>query len=154
MAASVTGRPDSAAAVAAGSESDVRKVSQWVSTCSKKLMNLQKLWPQGNCCTVETVGLAILYILIRKPPIFTFSVQPVNQECLVPAVRRDVSVCTGLHVTTSVESVSVHQGGEESSVTKVQRDCGVLATPGGQSLSCYFNNELVTFSNVCMHGED
>lgn len=84
---------------------------------------------------METVGLAILYILIRKPPIFTFSVQPVNQECLVPAVRRDVSVCTGLHVTTSVESVSVHQGGEESSVTKVQRDCGALATPAGQSLS-------------------
>lgn len=38
----------------------------------------------------------------------------------MPAVRRDVSVCTGLHVTTSLESVSVHQGGEEKSVTKVQ----------------------------------
>lgn len=42
----------------------------------------------------------------------------VNQACLVLVVRRGVGVCMGRHVTTSLESVTVHQGGEESSVTK------------------------------------
>lgn len=49
----------------------------------------------------------------------TFCVQRVTQACLVSAVRRDVSVCTGLRVTTSREGVSAPQGGEENSVTKV-----------------------------------
>lgn len=38
----------------------------------------------------------------------------------MPAVRKDVSVCTRLRVTTSPGSVSVRRAGEENSVTKVQ----------------------------------
>lgn len=38
----------------------------------------------------------------------------------MPAVRKDVSACTRLHVTTSPESVGVRRAGEENSVTKVQ----------------------------------
>lgn len=53
-AASVTDKLEGAAAAPAGLESTVRKVSQWVST-EAVLMNLQKLWLHGKCCTMETV---------------------------------------------------------------------------------------------------
>lgn len=42
-----------------------------------------------------------------------------NRACLALDVRKDVSVCTARPVTMSLESASVRQVGEESSVTKL-----------------------------------
>lgn len=52
----------------------------------------------------------------------------------MPAVGKGVSVCMGLHVTMSLESVSVHQGGEENSVTKVQAGKRLWCSAAEQSL--------------------
>lgn len=58
-AASATDRLVSAAAAAAGWERTVRKASLYRMTEAKR-MNLQKHWPHGKCCTVETELLAFL----------------------------------------------------------------------------------------------
>lgn len=121
MAASVTGRPGDAAAAPAGSESSVRKVSQCLlHNCSRTNE------PKGTCDLMGTAALwklldwqYCLFLLIITSNL-PFSAQHVNQACLEPAVKKDVSVCTGTRATTSLESVSVCQGGEGNSVTKVQ----------------------------------
>lgn len=81
-----------------------------------------------------------------------------NQACLAPGVRRDVSVCTGLHVTTSLESASVHQGGEEKSVTKVQtadkETVALMQQLENKGFLCYLNNEPFSFSEYLHEHEE
>lgn len=60
-------------------------------------------------------------LIVTKLPVFvSVCAQRAMRACLVPAVRRGASVCTRPRVTTSLESVSVHQAGEENCVTKVR----------------------------------
>lgn len=60
-------------------------------------------------------------LIVTKLPVFlSVCAQRAMRACLVPAVRRGASVCTRPRVTTSLESVSVRQAGEENCVTKVR----------------------------------
>lgn len=113
-------------------------------TTSEKLTHPQKLWRHGEVlrCGNSTTVIAVLWGFVNYSLSFAhFSAQRVMLDCLASAAGSDASVCTELHATMSPESASVHQGGEGSSVTKVQahsqgKFCA-LATSSGQNLHCF-----------------